>query len=89
MEEPHGTLFVSIPSVLDPSLCPPGTHIVHMFTPDWMDAWQVCPLSWHSEGPGICKRVTKHCTVCKLGQHVLYASIRVPNLLAAAPALQN
>lgn len=41
MEEPHGTLFVSLPSVLDPSLCPPGTHIVHMFTPDWIEEWQV------------------------------------------------
>ena len=43
MQDPHGTLFVSIPSLLDPSLCPAGTHIVHMFTPDWMDNWQVRP----------------------------------------------
>ena len=41
MEQPHGTLFVSIPTVLDPSLCPEGTHIVHMFTPDWIEEWQV------------------------------------------------
>lgn len=41
MEEPHGTLFVSIPTVLDSSLSPEGTHIVHMFTPDWVDNWQV------------------------------------------------
>lgn len=25
---------------LDPSLAPEGRHIVHAFTPDWMDAWQ-------------------------------------------------
>ena len=43
MEQPHGTLFVSIPSVLDSSLCPDGTHIVHIFTPDWLDQWQVRP----------------------------------------------
>lgn len=39
MEEPYGTLFVSIPSVLDPSICPPGTHVFHAFTPDWIDSW--------------------------------------------------
>jgi phytoene dehydrogenase-like protein len=25
---------------LDPSLAPPGRHIVHAFTPDWIDSWQ-------------------------------------------------
>lgn len=42
MEEAHGTLFVSLPSLLDPTLAPPGRHIVHAFTPDYIDAWQVC-----------------------------------------------
>ena len=41
MEEPGGTLFVSMPSLLDPSLCPEGTHLVHIFTPDWIHNWQV------------------------------------------------
>ena len=41
MEDARGTLFVSIPSLLDPSLCPPGTHVFHAFTPDWVDAWPV------------------------------------------------
>jgi len=39
MEEPRGTLFVSMPTLLDPTLAPPGHHIVHAFTPDWVDAW--------------------------------------------------
>lgn len=39
MEDPYGTLFVSIPSHLDPSICPPNTHVFHAFTPDWVDAW--------------------------------------------------
>lgn len=39
MESPYGTLFVSIPSLLDPSICPPGTHVFHAFSPDWVDAW--------------------------------------------------
>jgi len=40
LEEPKGVLFVSIPSLLDPSLCPEGTHIVHIFTPDWIADWR-------------------------------------------------
>ncbi|KAK9809036.1 hypothetical protein WJX72_008256 [[Myrmecia] bisecta] len=40
MEDARGTLFVSIPSLLDPSICPDGTHVFHAFTPDWIDAWQ-------------------------------------------------
>ncbi len=43
MEQPHGTLFLSMPSLLDPSLCPPGTHVIHAFTPDWIDNWKVQP----------------------------------------------
>lgn len=41
MEEPGGCLFVSMPSLLDPSLCPEGTQIVHIFTPDWIHNWEV------------------------------------------------
>lgn len=35
-----GTLFVSIPTVLDKSLAPPGMHIFHVFTPSWVDEWE-------------------------------------------------
>lgn len=35
-----GTLFVSIPTVLDKSVAPPGMHILHVFTPSWMEEWQ-------------------------------------------------
>jgi prolycopene isomerase len=35
-----GTLFVSIPTLLDPDLAPEGYHIIHAFTPDWIDNWQ-------------------------------------------------
>lgn len=41
MEDPGGCLFVSMPSLLDPSLCPEGTHLVHIFTPDWIHNWEV------------------------------------------------
>jgi prolycopene isomerase len=40
METAGGTIFVSIPTLLDPALAPPGRHIIHTFTPSWMDAWQ-------------------------------------------------
>jgi prolycopene isomerase len=36
----EGTLFVSIPTVLDKSLAPPGFHIFHVFTPSWMTEWE-------------------------------------------------
>jgi prolycopene isomerase len=40
MEQPEGTIFVSIPTLLDPSLAPEGHHIIHAFTPSWMNDWQ-------------------------------------------------
>ncbi len=40
MEEEQGTIFLSIPTLLDPSLAPPGYHIFHAFTPSWISAWQ-------------------------------------------------
>lgn len=36
----QGTVFVSIPTLLDPDLAPEGYHIIHAFTPDWIDNWQ-------------------------------------------------
>jgi prolycopene isomerase len=40
MAAPEGTLFVSIPTLLDPDLAPVGYHIIHAFTPHWIDDWQ-------------------------------------------------
>ncbi|MDP5015855.1 MAG: carotene isomerase, partial [Dolichospermum sp.] len=40
MTAPTGTIFVSIPTLLDPDLAPTGYHIIHAFTPDWMSNWQ-------------------------------------------------
>jgi prolycopene isomerase len=40
MEAEQGVIFVSIPTLLDPSLAPAGHHIVHTFTPSAMDTWQ-------------------------------------------------
>lgn len=40
MEAEQGTIFVSIPTLLNPELAPQGYHIVHTFTPSSMDNWQ-------------------------------------------------
>jgi prolycopene isomerase len=40
MEKEQGTLFVSIPTLLDPDLAPAGHHIIHAFTPSWLEEWQ-------------------------------------------------
>ncbi len=39
MEDEQGVIFVSIPTLLDPSLAPEGRHIVHSFTPSSIGAW--------------------------------------------------
>jgi len=41
MEASQGTIFVSIPTLLDPDLAPPGHHIIHAFTPSWLQEWQI------------------------------------------------
>ena len=40
MEAEQGTIFVSIPSLLGPSLAPEGHHILHTFTPSWITEWE-------------------------------------------------
>ena len=39
MEDEQGVVFVSMPTLLDPSLAPPGHHIMHTFTPSAIEAW--------------------------------------------------
>jgi prolycopene isomerase len=53
MEEPEGTIFVSIPTLLDRSLAPDGHHIVHAFTPSWMTDWQgLSPSQYNAKKEG-------------------------------------
>ncbi|MBD2097794.1 carotene isomerase [Trichocoleus sp. FACHB-591] len=40
MEQSQSTIFVSIPTLLDPDLAPPGHHIIHTFTPSYLEEWQ-------------------------------------------------
>lgn len=48
-EGARGTLFVSIPTILDKSLAPEGRHIFHVFTPSWMDEWHGLSTSEYEE----------------------------------------
>ncbi|XP_020233134.1 prolycopene isomerase, chloroplastic isoform X2 [Cajanus cajan] len=40
LEEPYGSIFLSIPTVLDSSLAPEGRHILHIFTTSSMEDWE-------------------------------------------------
>ncbi len=40
MEDEQGVVFISIPTLLDPSLAPKGEHIVHAFTPSAIHGWK-------------------------------------------------
>lgn len=40
MSETEETIFVSIPTLLDPDLAPQGCHIIHSFTPSWISDWE-------------------------------------------------
>ncbi len=40
MEDEQGVTFLSIPTLLDESLSPSGSHIVHAFTPSSMNSWE-------------------------------------------------
>ncbi|MBM5796873.1 MAG: carotene isomerase [Cyanobacteria bacterium K_Offshore_0m_m2_072] len=40
MEAEQGVIFVSMPTLLDPSLAPAGHHILHTFAPSAIEHWQ-------------------------------------------------
>ncbi|XP_021858982.1 prolycopene isomerase, chloroplastic [Spinacia oleracea] len=40
LEESYGSIFLSIPTILDSSLAPSGHHILHIFTTSSIDDWQ-------------------------------------------------
>ncbi|KAF2289586.1 hypothetical protein GH714_037310 [Hevea brasiliensis] len=43
LEEPYGSIFLSIPTVLDSSLAPKGHHILHIFTTSSIEDWEELP----------------------------------------------
>ncbi|KAL0426615.1 UNVERIFIED_CONTAM: Prolycopene isomerase, chloroplastic [Sesamum latifolium] len=40
LEKPYGSIFLSIPTVLDKSLAPEGNHILHIFTTSPIEDWE-------------------------------------------------
>ncbi|KAL6519312.1 hypothetical protein OROGR_018632 [Orobanche gracilis] len=40
LEFPYGSIFVSIPTILDKSLAPEGNHILHIFTVSSIEDWE-------------------------------------------------
>ncbi|XP_059668617.1 prolycopene isomerase, chloroplastic isoform X2 [Cornus florida] len=40
LEDPYGSIFLSIPTVLDSSLAPEGHHILHIFTTSSIEDWE-------------------------------------------------
>ncbi|MGB0561606.1 MAG: carotenoid isomerase [Spirulinaceae cyanobacterium] len=58
LEDPEGTIFVSIPTLLDPSLAPEGKHIIHTFTPSWIEDWQgLSPSDYQVKKTAAAKRL--------------------------------
>jgi prolycopene isomerase len=39
MKDEAGTIFVSMPSIHDPSLAPPGRHVLHCFASQRLESW--------------------------------------------------
>ncbi|MCU0536198.1 MAG: carotene isomerase [Hydrococcus sp. Prado102] len=60
MEDEQGTVFVSIPTLLDPDLAPPNHHIIHSFTPSWMEEWQgLSPQDYQDKKEAVAQRLIK------------------------------
>ncbi|KAI4369143.1 hypothetical protein MLD38_017626 [Melastoma candidum] len=49
LEEPYGSIFLSIPTVLDSSLAPEGHHILHIFTTSSIEDWEGLPRKEYEE----------------------------------------
>jgi prolycopene isomerase len=60
MEEAEGTIFVSIPTLLDPDLAPSGHHILHTFTPSWIGDWQnLTPTQYQERKEEVAEKIIK------------------------------
>nr|ALQ56930.1 prolycopene isomerase [Crocus ancyrensis] len=49
LEVPYGSIFLSIPTVLDSSLAPEGHHILHIFTTSRIEDWQGLSIKDYEE----------------------------------------
>jgi len=81
MEDPEGTIFVSIPTLLDSTLAPADHHIIHTFTPSWIEDWQgLTPQDYQAK-----KEAAAHKLITRLeqifpnlSQHLDYQEVGTP-----------
>ncbi|WP_068817328.1 carotenoid isomerase [Phormidesmis priestleyi] len=81
MEAEQGTIFVSIPTLLDPSLAPDGCQIIHTFTPSWMENWQnLSPSEYEAKKEAAAERVIDRLEAIfpNLSQHLDYQEVGTP-----------
>lgn len=81
MEEPYGTIFVSIPTLLDPSLAPANHHIIHTFTPCWIEDWQsLDPHTYQEKKETLAQTIVTRLEkiLPGLGQHLDYQEVGSP-----------
>ena len=81
MEAEQGTIFVSIPTLLDPSLAPDGHHIIHTFTPSWIENWQnLSPSQYEAKKEAAAERVIDRLETIfpNLSQHLDYQEVGTP-----------
>ncbi|CAH2038725.1 unnamed protein product [Thlaspi arvense] len=58
LEEPYGSIFLSIPTILDPSLAPNGRHILHIFTTSSIEDWEgLSPKEYEAKKEDVAARI--------------------------------
>jgi len=58
LEASGGTLFLSIPTLMDPNLAPRDRHILHAFTPSWLAEWEgLTPSQYQAAKQAIADRM--------------------------------
>lgn len=58
LESPYGSIFLSIPTVLDSSLAPEGHHILHIFTTSSIEDWEgLSPIAYEAKKEIISDRI--------------------------------
>jgi prolycopene isomerase len=81
LEDEQGTIFVSIPTLLDPSLAPEGHHIIHTFTPSWIGEWQDLTASAYKakKAAAAARLITRlEAIFPDLTQHIDYQEVGTP-----------
>ncbi|KKJ01235.1 carotenoid isomerase [Prochlorothrix hollandica] len=81
MEDNEGTIFVSIPTLLDPSLAPPDRHIIHTFTPSYIDDWQdLDPAAYQAKKEQAAQRLIQRLEAIFPGlqDHIDYQEVGTP-----------